>query len=887
MKDNLARTTYAKKIASEIEDHYNSEKIAVLKGKKNDPENIVFAISGKWGEGKTSLLTFIENPLRKKGYGIVKFNPWKYSQDDIALKRAFLCAIKKQLPSTVNLDDLYYDRTKTIINIGSRSVLHLVSSILGVAIFIFLFLPLILKTNIHEWSAIILKLMDRFIRFPLTVPTITVLMLPAVAKVITLNRRSTNVSTAEEFENKFNELLKGKEKIVIFIDDLDRCNPKTVKVVLDSLKTFFQHPECSYIITGDHTVIERYAADELEFPDETTQEEKLQEGRRFLKKLFDVYWRLPLPTPYQFSIFVDDEIKNSRIKFNQNQSDNLRSFLINDDLFERNPRHVKRFLTKLRFALESVNLQKEENNRLKKENDFANDSQAALEDILENPDLLAKILLIEEFFYPLYEKLTLHPEELITHEKILRNSTDIGGLAVKGKTVLSILSPQNQNTEQLARYVSFVNKAPQFTDTENSTNHEVSCYFLTSGSTGLPSLLGPDEANFEQYLKGGQLVDKLGAVLLVDKKDKKESFSIKALEIFDKSTEPIEKLNIIKDSLKLTLNIDEWANKIPQWKDKIFTLPEDQQNSVSQDFWKVVIKKYPDLLDVVKAENPSYFESIWDVVNAPDFNESIPELTMIVKEMISATPLNLRGVEIYLGKFNPEELKIQLEEVLSNPDSCKTYLEHLITIGYPNGKISEIIISKLTHYLLDPDQLNWMIVNQEFLKSINLFETSRKNLIDGISSAKQLIDIIDQQDGLNLTDDEKKQIINRVPKLITKSSDIQFLNNGNIQLLLDKQLKIKIFEHLKNVLKDSGESLEKRNETAQSMLKNYTIWNDVETNDIYEILKDVKKIKLGKISDLKNKPREIIESWGYDKSDNTDSSLSASQDTEIPGTLSG
>ena len=611
MKDNLARITYAEKIATEIADHYDSEKSAFLSGEKKERENIVFAISGKWGEGKTSLLNFLEGPLTQKGFRVIKFNPWKYSQEDITLKRAFLCTIKDKLKSLVDLDDLYYDRTKTILNINWIAV---ICWTFVAAFVIFLVVPAVFNINAYWWATTIWNLIKRFLSSPIATPILTAFLIPIIVKVIALNRSSANVLTAEEFEKKFEELLEGQEKVVIFVDDLDRCNPKTVKVILDSLKTFFQHPECSYIITGDHTVIERYAGDELELPEETAQQQKLQEGRRFLKKLFDVYWRLPLPTPRQFGIFIDERLKDSKINLTQQQSDNLKSFLADDKLFERNLRNVKRFLTKLRFALEGVGLQKKEIENIQSEDESANDSKSALNDILDNPDLLGKVLLIEEFFYPVYEKLILHPEELVVHEKGLRAGTNPNELKIASKSVLSILDEKEKNIEYLEGYAALVNKSPKFTDEDNSTLHEVANYFSFSGSTGLPSLLGPDEANFEQYLRNGQLDDKLGAILAVAKQDKNENLSTKTLDIFDKSTTPAEKLNIIREGLKLSSKLNEWAEKLPKWKEKLFTLPPDQQNLLAKDFWLAVLRKKPELLATIKAEKPDYFETLWETL---------------------------------------------------------------------------------------------------------------------------------------------------------------------------------------------------------------------------------------------------------------------------------
>ncbi|OGG43985.1 hypothetical protein A2841_01340 [Candidatus Kaiserbacteria bacterium RIFCSPHIGHO2_01_FULL_48_10] len=866
MRDNLARITYAEKIATEIADHYDSEKSAFLSGEKKERENIVFAISGKWGEGKTSLLNFLETPLTQRGFTVIKFNPWKYSQEDITLKRAFLCTIKDKLNSSVNLDDLYYDRTKTILNINWVATIRWT---LTAAFAIFIIVPAVSNINVYQWATTIWDLIKRFLSSPIATPVLTVFLIPIIIKVITLNRSSANVSTAEEFEKKFEELLEGQEKVVMFVDDLDRCNPKTVKVILDSLKTFFQHPECSYIITGDHTVIERYAGDELELPEETAQQQKLQEGRRFLKKLFDVYWRLPLPTPRQFGIFIDGELKISKINLNQQQSDNLKSYLSDDKLFERNPRHVKRFLTKLRFALEGVGLQKKEVENAQSEAESASDEKGALDDILGNPDLLGKVLLIEEFFYPVYEKLILHPEELVIHEKSLRAGTNQSELKIASKSVLSILDEKEKDIEYLEVYAAFVNKSPKFTDEDNSTLHEVANYFSFSGSTGLPSLLGPDEANFEQYLRSGQLTDKLGAILAVAKKDKNENLSSKALDIFDKSIIPAEKLNIIRESLKLSSKLDEWAVKLSQWKIKLFTLPPDQQNLLAKDFWPAVLQKKPELLSTVRSENPVYFESVWETLGTIEITTLPPntsiELEKIAKDTVTSKPINLKGVEIYLQKFDSEEVKKHIDTQLDKADICKTYIEHIKAVGFPEGKISMMATTKLQGFLSDFNNLDWAIANRDFIKSVDLVNRLRQNAIRWSKDSKQLVKIVDQAGNLEFTDEEKKQIATIIPTLIKKSADTQFLNNANVQSFLSKEQKTVSFKELEAILNDSSESLEKRKESAQSLLKTNSLWSGLETNDVYETLKEVKKLKLGKFADLKDKPKEILDSWGYNE----------------------
>ena len=110
MKENFARTIYAEKIADEIVDHYRAQKEGA------EGENMVFAISGKWGEGKTTLLDLLEPKLKDKGFTVIRFNPWQYSQEDISLKRAFLRIVKDKLGSSLDLKDLYFDRSETVID---------------------------------------------------------------------------------------------------------------------------------------------------------------------------------------------------------------------------------------------------------------------------------------------------------------------------------------------------------------------------------------------------------------------------------------------------------------------------------------------------------------------------------------------------------------------------------------------------------------------------------------------------------------------------------------------------------------------------------------------------------------------------------------------------
>lgn len=67
-----------------------SKRIADVIANRNDPSSIVIGLYGAWGNGKTSVLNFIENALSNNGDVItIKFNPWRFGAEEELLKSFF------------------------------------------------------------------------------------------------------------------------------------------------------------------------------------------------------------------------------------------------------------------------------------------------------------------------------------------------------------------------------------------------------------------------------------------------------------------------------------------------------------------------------------------------------------------------------------------------------------------------------------------------------------------------------------------------------------------------------------------------------------------------------------------------------------------------------
>ncbi len=95
------------------------------------------------------------------------------------------------------------------------------------------------------------------------------------------------------FRQEFNELLEAAEldRLVVIIDDLDRCLPKTAIATLEAIRLFLMVERTAFVIGADEVMIE-YAVKE-HFPDLPPSTGPLSYTRNYLEKLIQVPFRIP------------------------------------------------------------------------------------------------------------------------------------------------------------------------------------------------------------------------------------------------------------------------------------------------------------------------------------------------------------------------------------------------------------------------------------------------------------------------------------------------------------------------------------------------------------------------------------------------------------------
>ena len=82
--------------------YYFSKRIAETIIHRKASESIVIGIYGEWGEGKSSVLRFIEENLKKDSNIIVcNFNPWRF-KDEVQLLKGYFDFFASQLKRSLH-----------------------------------------------------------------------------------------------------------------------------------------------------------------------------------------------------------------------------------------------------------------------------------------------------------------------------------------------------------------------------------------------------------------------------------------------------------------------------------------------------------------------------------------------------------------------------------------------------------------------------------------------------------------------------------------------------------------------------------------------------------------------------------------------------------------
>jgi hypothetical protein len=334
------------------------------------PANV--ALFGAWGSGKSSLANLLEQRLqdgRHKAVAFARFDAFKYS--GAALRRHLL----SQLANAFGLDGKKYGeglyRTRNtnsyelpaedrwrFLKLLALAALAVAVVLVGAAVVVGLLSDTGKK---GAFGPAFRGALEAGIPSLLFASGLIATILAITGQTFTVASTQAPPSTEEEFGRLFGDLVrevvaeKGCERIVIFVDELDRCSPGQVVAVLETIKTFLHIDPCVFVVAADKQAIEQALGEQAR---QATPEDVVNPyysaGSAYLDKIFQHQLALPPLLPRTLSRFALELIADRPGAWSQIENKaELVTVLVAEHV--RSPRRVKvllnAFLLAYRLAL--------------------------------------------------------------------------------------------------------------------------------------------------------------------------------------------------------------------------------------------------------------------------------------------------------------------------------------------------------------------------------------------------------------------------------------------------------------------------------------------------------------------------------------------------------
>lgn len=267
---------------------------------------MTISIQGSWGSGKTSIMKMVEHEIENDVIPVF-FNTWQFSQFELGNSLAF--SMIKVLLNKLQDDDSFIKHFTSVCSNALTSALKSVS---------------IYNINLDLKKC---------------------------------TEKTVDDNYAEQIENlhqHFQEVVdracerEHKDRVVIFVDDLDRLVPSKAVELLEVLKLFLDCKQCVFVLAIDYEVVIRGAIKKYGFAsynsekiDEKERNREYEKGKSFFDKIIQVPFKVPVAV-YDIKNYLKDGFNKINLKIDDNDLQDYIDLCASS--IGSNPRSLKRLL---------------------------------------------------------------------------------------------------------------------------------------------------------------------------------------------------------------------------------------------------------------------------------------------------------------------------------------------------------------------------------------------------------------------------------------------------------------------------------------------------------------------------------------------------------------
>jgi hypothetical protein len=317
----------------------------VLAQDASHPLNI--GLFGKWGSGKTGILNLLGNRIRNdEALGekaeFVYIDAWRFSRG--GLRQEILVELNRKLGrfSPEEIEDRLFNirEEKTVTPASEPWNRRIERIIVGSTPYLLIWaVAIALGILLKVWYSIdLLAPIATLILIPLLLEMIDKLSAATAAVRKSQKRIIPQASSPQEFHDLLCETLTKlkSERIIIAIDNLDRCESDIAVEMLGHIKSMMEIPRCFYLIACDNEALQKHL--------DKTRRFEGGDAREFLRKFFQISIPVPPLIGQEFEDYVAATVGMLDIEFGEP----VKEILI--AAAWRNPRRVKQFLNRLVVA---------------------------------------------------------------------------------------------------------------------------------------------------------------------------------------------------------------------------------------------------------------------------------------------------------------------------------------------------------------------------------------------------------------------------------------------------------------------------------------------------------------------------------------------------------
>lgn len=317
------------------------------------PANV--ALYGPWGSGKTGIANLLKTELKDKKRAknqrikFARFDAFKFAE--APLRRNFISAVASELGMLQDEfhSDLYRDKTSATYDLTGKQKISLTalifSTVLLVSAAAFLVALLVSAIQPGKFTEDLAKNVGPIVGAGFPLAALIAALAVLVNRRFAVDTKTGKPESDEEYERIFKRLVAEAhvDRLVIFVDEVDRCSSKEVVATLDAVRTFLDVPKCVFIVAADQQVLEEaLSRDVKQATPADTRNPYYSAGSAYLDKVFQYQVSLP-PLRYQsISGFAADIVRGRPGVWQCVDTDYLATVLVPSHV--QSPRRVKHLL---------------------------------------------------------------------------------------------------------------------------------------------------------------------------------------------------------------------------------------------------------------------------------------------------------------------------------------------------------------------------------------------------------------------------------------------------------------------------------------------------------------------------------------------------------------